>query len=143
MSDVDGPVDYAGIKTVSKRWGYERWIVNQEYCGKTLFFFSGMSCSFHYHKIKHETFLIQSGSFEIRYCRPYMMSNPWWDAPELEEPRHFVTFYRGAKTATLFPGDTFSVPPGLIHQMRAVGGDSSLVEFSTHHDDADSYRICQ
>ena len=45
---------------VPKGWGYEKWIVNnKDYCGKILFFVKGMKCSWHYHKIKKETFYIE------------------------------------------------------------------------------------
>ena len=40
----------------------------------------------------------------------------------------------------LFPGDNFYIPPGRAHQMYAMS-DTSLFEFSTHHQDSDSYRI--
>ncbi|BCU98886.1 MAG: hypothetical protein CM15mV24_1110 [Bellamyvirus sp.] len=50
------------IKHVPKGWGYEKWIVNtEEYCGKLLFFNEGKRCSWHYHKLKDETFYLQSG----------------------------------------------------------------------------------
>ena len=50
------------VKHVPKGWGYEKWIVNNEkYCGKLLFFEKGKKCSWHYHKLKHETFYLHSG----------------------------------------------------------------------------------
>jgi len=53
---------------VPKGWGYEHWIVNKkEYCGKILFFKKGKRCSWHYHKLKDETFYIQSGRLEVTY----------------------------------------------------------------------------
>ena len=53
---------------VSKGWGYEDWIVNKkEYCGKILFIKKGKRCSWHYHKLKDETFYIQSGKLEVLY----------------------------------------------------------------------------
>ena len=56
------------IKHVPKGWGYEKWIVNNElYCGKLLFFNAGKRCSWHYHKLKDETFYIQSGEILLIY----------------------------------------------------------------------------
>ena len=56
------------IKFVSKGWGYEKWIANgPEYCGKLLHFNLGKRCSWHYHKIKDETFYIQSGELLLIY----------------------------------------------------------------------------
>ena len=49
-----------------KGWGYELWIVNNNlYCGKILHFNKGKKCSWHYHKIKQETFYVQKGKLKI------------------------------------------------------------------------------
>ena len=56
------------IKFVPKGWGHEKWIVNtDEYCGKLLFFEEGKRCSWHYHKLKDETFYLQSGKLLLYY----------------------------------------------------------------------------
>ena len=108
------------IKHVPKGWGYEKWIVNtDEYCGKLLFFNNGKRCSWHYHKIKDETFYLQSGSILLFYG----------DTDSLED----------AKTLLLEPGDKFHIYRGLRHQMVAQQ-DSELFEFSTQHFDEDSNR---
>ena len=53
-----------------KGWGYEKWIVNSDkYCGKLLYFHEGKRCSWHYHKIKDETFYVQSGELMVIYGR--------------------------------------------------------------------------
>jgi mannose-6-phosphate isomerase-like protein (cupin superfamily) len=104
-----------------KGWGYENWIVNNElYCGKILFFEAGKKCSWHYHKIKDETFYIQSGSIMITYGND--------DNINL------------ARTITLNKGERFYVYPGLRHQMQAYE-DTELIEFSTQHFEDDSYRV--
>ena len=52
------------LHVVPKGWGFEKWIVNNEkYCGKLLYFIKDRKCSWHYHKIKDETFYIQSENF--------------------------------------------------------------------------------
>ena len=56
------------IEIHPKGWGHEKWIVNEEkYCGKLLFFKAGKRCSWHYHKIKDETFYVQSGELMVIY----------------------------------------------------------------------------
>ena len=106
---------------VHKGWGHEKWIVNKsEYCGKVLFFEAGKKCSFHYHKLKDETFYLQSGKIILRYS----------DDDDLDK----------ASVVTLNPGDSFYIYTGLRHQMEAVE-DSELFEFSTEHFESDSYRI--
>jgi mannose-6-phosphate isomerase-like protein (cupin superfamily) len=104
-----------------KGWGSEKWIVNNEsYCGKILYFKSGKKCSWHYHKLKRETFFVQSGQLLVKFS---------YD-DELEK----------ADEVILFPGDSFEVPQGLRHQMLAIE-ETFLIEFSTQHFEEDSYRI--
>lgn len=104
-----------------KGWGYEKWIVNNElYCGKLLFFEKNKKCSFHYHKIKTETFYLQSGLIKVLHSYGVDISQ--------------------AEEVVLKPGDSFQVPVGLKHQMLALE-KSELFEFSTQHFEEDSYRI--
>lgn len=109
------------IKHVPKGWGYEKWIVNTEdYCGKLLFFEEGKRCSWHYHKLKDETFYLQSGQMYLTYG----------DSDDITK----------ANTIVLRQGDKFHIYRGLRHQMQAVT-DVELFEFSTQHFDEDSYRV--
>jgi mannose-6-phosphate isomerase-like protein (cupin superfamily) len=104
-----------------KGWGYENWIVNNsQYCGKVLFFEAGKKCSWHYHKIKDETFYIQSGSIMLTYGEDDDITK--------------------ASQVILDKGDRFHVYPGLRHQMQAYE-DTELIEFSTQHFEDDSYRV--
>ena len=108
-----------------KGWGYELWIHNDsKYCGKLLFFKEGKRCSLHYHKIKHETFYLQSGKMLLEYY------------PEVED-----AVMGGDRTETLLtPGDSFEVPVNTPHRLTALE-DSELFEFSTKHYEEDSHRI--
>jgi quercetin dioxygenase-like cupin family protein len=109
------------LHVVPKGWGFEKWIVNNEkYCGKILYFVKDRRCSWHYHKIKDETFYIQSGKIELIYG---------W-----HEEKHL------SSSVILSKGDYFHIPVGLKHQMHALE-DAELFEFSTQHLDEDSYRI--
>lgn len=111
------------IKFVPKGWGFEKWIVNnKEYCGKLLYFVKGKKCSWHYHKLKDETFYIQSGKILLKHS----------DEDEIKY----------ATETILGPGDKFHIYRGLKHQMIALE-DTELFEFSTQHFDDDSYRIIQ
>lgn len=114
-------VSSSSSKIVPKGWGYEYHIVNkEEYCGKLLVFRSGKKCSWHYHKLKDETFYIQSGCIHLRYGR----------GDDIRESNVII----------LKPGDSFHVPRGLRHQMMALE-DTELFEFSTQDFETDSYRI--
>ena len=110
------------IKQVPKGWGEELWIVNNEkYCGKILGFNDGKRCSWHYHKIKEETFYIATGKFYIRYSME----------DDIKKAEHVVLEF----------GQKFHVPVGMRHQMIAMEPNSQIIEFSTQHFDDDSYRI--
>jgi quercetin dioxygenase-like cupin family protein len=105
----------------NKGWGYEKWIVNKpEYCGKLLFIKKGKTVSWHYHKIKDETFYIQSGKIILLYS-------------EFDD-------INSATEIILNPGDSFYIPPGLRHRMIGLE-DTELFEFSTEHFEEDSYRL--
>jgi len=109
------------IKFVPKGWGFEKWIVNcEEYCGKLLYFAKGKRCSWHYHKLKDETFYIQSGKVLLKYS----------DSDDISD----------AKEIILNKGDKFHIYRQLRHQMFALE-DTELFEFSTQHFDEDSYRL--
>jgi len=112
-----------GRTFVSKGWGYEDWLVNkEEYCGKLLFIKKDKKFSWHYHKLKDETFYIHSGKVQITYG--------------------FEDDIRSSRIErlTLEAGDTFYVPVGMRHQVKGLL-DTQMFEFSTTHFDEDSYRI--
>lgn len=90
------------------------------YCGKLLFIEKNKRCSWHYHKLKDETFYLQSGLISLYYGYDDDIGK--------------------AEFLVLEPGDKFHVPVGLKHQMVALQ-DSELFEFSTQHFDSDSIRI--
>jgi len=106
----------------SKRWGWEEWIVNNHlYCGKRLHFevLNG-STSLHFHAVKHETMYVESGRFGITIVD---------------------TGNAASLTHVLDQGDSIVIPPNTPHRITALTVPAVLVEFSSHHEDSDSYRI--
>jgi quercetin dioxygenase-like cupin family protein len=113
--------DVPGANFVEKGWGYEKWIVNtQEYCGKILHVEKGKRCSWHYHRLKDETFYVQSGRVIV-----------FIGEDDAEDK---------AVMLTLEPGDSLHIPPDTRHFFFALK-DTDIFEFSTHHEDNDSIRI--
>ena len=100
------------IKIVPKVWGEERWIVNREYCGKLLILNKGFRCSMHHHRIKDETFYINKGR---------------------------VLMEVGGETLIMKKGESLLIKPYTKHRFTGIE-DSEIFEFSTHHEDSDSYR---
>lgn len=101
------------LKTVKKKWGGEFLVANREYCGKILELKKGFQCSLHLHKVKSETFLVLTGK---------------------------VKFELGKKSVILKPMDIVDVPVNTLHRFSGLK-NSVIVEFSSHHEDEDSYRV--
>ena len=100
---------------VEKIWGYEDIIVNNNrYCGKILTIKRGYRCSLQFHKKKHETFYILSGTLLIEY---------------------------GDSVLEMKEGDILSIPPKTIHRFQPTTSEAKILEISTHHDDRDTVRL--
>jgi len=103
-----------------KGWGSELWITNNgRYCGKLLRFRANGAFSMHYHLEKHETWYVLSGILNLT-------------AINTADATRYVM--------QLQPGDVIEVPRGAPHQLTAVT-EAEILETSTPHDEADSYRI--
>ncbi|MDF1701546.1 MAG: cupin domain-containing protein [Planctomycetota bacterium] len=98
---------------VSKVWGEEHWIVNRDYCGKKMVLNKGFRCSLHLHKDKDEVFYVTKGK---------------------------VFLELGDGERVMGPGDHHHVPTGVEHRFWGLE-DAEIIEFSTHHEDGDSYRV--
>lgn len=110
---TENPLEQIPTYTVPKVWGEEHWIVNRDYCGKKLILKRGFRCSMHLHKNKDETFYVISGKVFL----------------ELE-----------GRSRVMGPGDHQHVPQGAAHRFWGIE-DAEIIEFSTHHEDEDSYRV--
>ena len=86
--------------------------MNKEYCGKKLVLQKNRRCSLHKHEKKDEVFYLLSG---------------------------LVTMEIGDDTFTLRPGDFVHIPAGAYHRFTGLK-DSEIMEFSTNHQEDDSYR---
>jgi len=107
------------IKRVDKVWGSEEWIANNDkYCGKILNLNKGFRCSIHCHKNKHETFYILAGKVLMEL------------------------FDSGGNRSTInvmLPEEIQVIKPYQKHRFTGLEG-SRIIEFSTHHEESDSYR---
>lgn len=101
------------MEKINKTWGYEQIIVNNNlYCGKLLHLKAGYSSSIHSHKNKDETFYVLKGKLMLEY---------------------------NETKKTMNEGDSIHIQPNDVHRFTGIR-DSIIIEFSTHHDDSDSYR---
>lgn len=102
------------IKIVPKKWGYEKIIINNDlYCGKILHINKGWYCSLHYHKNKSETFYPIVGTLKL----------------QIEDEVHTMTV------------KSFSIGPNVKHKFWTEDEYCEFIEFSTHDEPNDSYRI--
>lgn len=107
------------IRIEPKLWGREEWIINTaKYCGKKLVFNPGFCCSLHYHKIKEETFYLLTGKVLL----------------EVGPSEQQIT------KRIMLPGDVQHIPVGTVHRITGIEY-SELMEFSTFHQEDDSYRL--
>ena len=76
-------------KVVTKGWGYELWIENNDlYCGKHLHVLPSKRCSVHYHKNKKETFYVIKGELLLEYSTNLNMEYwTWGHRSSLYSPR--------------------------------------------------------
>jgi mannose-6-phosphate isomerase-like protein (cupin superfamily) len=110
------------VEFVKKVWGKEQIIVNNDfYCGKILHLRKGFQCSLHYHVFKDETFYILSGEVLMFTCR---------ENDDKGVIRH------------MYPGDSIHIPYFMSHRFTGLV-DSRIIEFSTTHDDHDSFRLTE
>lgn len=105
---------------VPKLWGRELHLFNgPDFCGKFLDFHAGFKGSLHFHALKHEAWVILSGSIELSY-------------PDPKTGQGCV--------ARLTVGQLVDIPRHCPHQVTALE-DTRIVEFSTEDFATDSYRI--
>jgi len=112
-------VSIGNIK-VNKGWGYELIIADEkDYCGKILHFNKNERTSMHYHSLKHETFYVLSGEFDIEIINT-------------RDATHQI-FHMECGMKMIMPQNT---PHRIISITKG-----EIIEFSTHDDPLDSYRI--
>lgn len=105
---------------VDKGWGHEFiWATTDQYCGKIMTFRAGARFSMHFHAVKDESWLIQSGVFKVR----------WIDTTNA------VTHEK-----LLVQGDVWHNPPLQPHQLLCIDA-GSVLEVSTADSVEDNYRI--
>ena len=104
------------MKIVKKKWGKEVWINNDpDYCMKELHLNKDARCSYHYHKIKKETFYILSGHVKLNIEK---------DIDNFK------------------PGQYITIEPNTKHSFYGIE-DSVILECSSQHFENDSYRLIE
>jgi mannose-6-phosphate isomerase len=117
---VSDPVDspnFSGLdawateaRKVEKPWGYELiWAETEAYVGKVLFVKAGESLSLQFHRVKDESWLVQSGRARL----------------ELGSAGNAVL-----DEEIIATGATFRFRPGTVHRVTAIE-DTTIVEVST------------
>jgi mannose-6-phosphate isomerase len=97
-------------RKVEKPWGHELiWAESEQYVGKLLFVKAGESLSLQFHRVKDESWLIQTGRVKLELGSA-------GDAMLEEE--------------VVGAGSTFRFRPGTVHRVTALE-DTTILEVST------------
>jgi mannose-6-phosphate isomerase len=97
------------VKFIKKPWGHEEiWAHTDKYVGKILFIEAGKRLSLQYHNLKEETILVKDGKLLL-------------EAGNSKDSLDQIV---------LNPGQTYHIPPKLLHRMSAIN-DTFVVEVST------------
>jgi mannose-6-phosphate isomerase-like protein (cupin superfamily) len=100
------------VRRVEKPWGYELiWALTDVYCGKVLFVKAGQSLSLQFHRVKDESWLVQSGRAKL----------------ELGSAGESIL-----QEEVVGPGAAFHYGPGTVHRVTAIE-DTTILEVSTPH----------
>lgn len=95
---------------IEKPWGHELiWALADAYCGKVLFVKAGHSLSLQYHRVKDESWYVQSGRARLE------LGAIGEDTLVVDE---------------IGPGDSFHYRPGTVHRITALD-DTTILEAST------------
>ena len=99
-------------RRVEKPWGWELiWAESDDYVGKVLFVKAGESLSLQFHKVKDESWYVESGRAKL----------------ELGAPGETIL-----REEIITGGAAFRFPPGTVHRVTALE-DTRIVEVSTPH----------
>ncbi len=99
-------------RRIDKPWGHEMlWALGEEYVGKTLFVRAGESLSLQFHRVKDESWFVQSGRAMV-------------------EVGALGKAVLGKEVVG--PGAAFHFAPGTVHRVRALE-DTTILEVSTAH----------
>lgn len=111
------------IKLIPKKWGHEEILVNNEtYCAKFLYINYGYQVSYHYHKVKDETFYVLEGLLDLLI---------------------YDDINNEVLTYPLRAGESFRLKPGTIHSFISKTPYAKFLEVSTHDAPEDSYRLTE
>lgn len=110
------------MRIVQKGWGHEEILVDRpEYCLKKLVFTKkGNHFSMHFHKEKIETWVVESGSFNVTVIN---------------------TRNAEQETFTILKGDKWHNDPLMPHKLIALEDNSVILEVSTADSVEDNYRV--
>ena len=125
-------LDISNIRTVTKPWGYEKWISDGapdfKYVLKEIFYRSPFRTSIQVHKFKEETHYVLSGRGTLFY------SQEIFDAEKYErggytqdEVKKFILELKKEEITT---GKVVHIKPGCIHRIESLE-DLTIIESST------------
>lgn len=135
---------------IEKVWGHEIVLVNDpklNYCLKELHIKPGLMSSYHYHRIKDETFLVRQGEVLLEVSESQPVD---WDVIESMSPAMRDDLVQRANNpgradkVRMGLGAAYRLTPFSRHRFRSlVDSTSIIVEASTFHADEDVVRVVE
>ena len=125
-------LDISNIRTVTKPWGYEKWISDGapdfKYVLKEIFYRSPFRTSIQVHKFKEEPHYVLSGRGTLFY------SQEIFDAEKYEKGDYtqdeVKKFILELKKEEITTGKVIHIKPGCIHRIESLE-DLTIIESST------------
>lgn len=124
--------DIEHAKTITKPWGYERWIADGapdfKYALKEIMIRKSFQSSIQFHEFKHETTYVQSGKGYLHYNDNPIdikkFNDQGYSNTEIQE------FIQKMKKIEINSGKIYHIKPGIIHRVEAIT-DLAFIESST------------
>ena len=125
-------LDISNIRTVTKPWGYEKWISDGapdfKYVLKEIFYRSPFRTSIQVHKFKEETHYVLSGRGTLFYSQENFDVEKYENgAYTQDEVKKFILELKKEEITT---GKVIHIKPGCIHRIESLE-DLTIIESST------------
>ena len=125
-------LDISNIRTVTKPWGYEKWISDGapdfKYVLKEIFYRSPFRTSIQVHKFKEETHYVLSGRGTLFYSQEIFDVGKYEKGDYTQD--EIKKFILELKKEEITTGKVVHIKPGCIHRIESLE-DLTIIESST------------
>lgn len=124
--------DIKDVHTVTKPWGYEKWIAGGapdfKYAFKEIFFRSSFRTSIQFHKFKEETNYVLKGKGILYYSKEVIDAERY--EKNLYSKEEINKIILNLEKGELIPGKIVHIKPGCVHRIESLE-DLTIIESSS------------